>query len=84
MRMLITGLSGTGKSTVIAALRERGYAAVDADAPGYSHEVAVDHGEVTGIGGGRDWVWREDRMRDLLEGDEDVLFVSGTLSLIHI
>jgi dephospho-CoA kinase len=79
-RILITGLSGTGKSTVTTALRRRGFAAVDADAPGYSHEIAVDHDEVTGIGGGRDWVWREDRMRDLLAGDEAVLFVSGTSS----
>ncbi|QEH31692.1 hypothetical protein OJF2_01570 [Aquisphaera giovannonii] len=66
-RILLTGMSGTGKSSLIVALRARGFRAVDMDEPGWS-ELAPD-GE---------WVWREDRVRDLLadEGDE-VLFVSG-------
>lgn len=36
MITLITGMSGTGKSTLIAALAARGHAAVDLDAPAYS------------------------------------------------
>ena len=66
-RILLTGMSGTGKSSVIAELRKRGYQAVDMDEPGWS-EYAPD-GE---------WVWREDRVQERLScEDGDVLFVSG-------
>lgn len=72
--VLLTGMSGTGKSTLIAALAARGYRAVDVDEPGWS-EYRVD--EV----GEQDWVWREDRMHELLSADDaDVLFVSGCAS----
>lgn len=40
-RVLITGMSGTGKSTVIAELAARGYHVVDADEEGCSEIVAV-------------------------------------------
>ena len=71
MRVLITGMSGTGKSTVIAELAARGYRAVDTDDDGWHAWVEVD-GEL-------DWVWRADRMRELLASDEPgLLFVSGT------
>jgi dephospho-CoA kinase len=76
--ILITGMSGTGKSAVIAALRERGFRAVDADTGGYSQlvEVAVD--EPTGLEPGTDWVWNEERMAALLSSDDgEVLFVGG-------
>jgi shikimate kinase len=77
-RVLITGMSGTGKSTVVAALAARGHRAVDADEPGFSELVGVPEGELTGLGPGTDWVWREDRMHALLAThDADVLFVSG-------
>ena len=70
-RVLLTGMSGTGKSTVLAALAARGYKAVDTDY-GDWHEWAEVDGE-------RDWVWREDRIRELLATeDADVLFISGT------
>lgn len=66
-RILLTGMSGTGKSTLIAALSARGYAAVDMDEPGWS-EHAPDG----------DWVWREDRVQEFLAQDAgDALFVSG-------
>jgi shikimate kinase len=66
-RVLLTGMSGVGKSSVVARLRELGYAAVDLDEPGWS-ETRAD-GE---------WVWREDRVADLLAAnDDDLLFVSG-------
>ena len=78
-RVLITGMSGTGKSTVIAALEERGHRAVDADEPEFSELVSVPEGELTGLGSGADWVWREDRIAALLAPqDADTLFVSGT------
>jgi dephospho-CoA kinase len=77
-RVLITGMSGTGKSTVVAALAARGHTAVDADEPGFSELVSVPEGELTGLGPGIDWVWREDRIHALLATqDADVLFVSG-------
>ena len=80
-RILLTGMSGTGKSTVIDALRARGYKAVDADGDAYSHWATVSAD--AGVPGSpveldRDWVWREDRIHALLATeDADVLFVSG-------
>ncbi len=80
-RILVTGMSGTGKSTVIDELAASGYKAVDADSDEFSEWV-----EVIGDGGvpgspvepDRDWVWREDRIQGLLSTeDADVLFLSG-------
>lgn len=77
-RVLITGVSGTGKSTVTAALAARGYDAVDADDAEYSEMVGAPRGTLTGLGSGVDWVWREDRIGDLLAGHgTGMLFVSG-------
>lgn len=78
-RVLLTGMSGTGKSSVIEELAARGYKAIDTDYDGYSELVNVPDDELTGIGPGQDWVWREDRIQNLLSTeDADVLFVSGT------
>jgi dephospho-CoA kinase len=69
-RILLTGMSGTGKSTVIRELRARGYQAIDMDEPGWSE-----------YGPDGDWVWREDRIRARLSlEDGKVLFVSGCAS----
>jgi dephospho-CoA kinase len=65
-RVLITGMSGTGKSTALAELAGRGFRVVDTDDPGWKEPRDGD------------LVWREDRMRDLLAPDgERTLFVSG-------
>jgi broad-specificity NMP kinase len=76
-RVLVTGMSGTGKSTVIKELSRRGFKAVDADNDGLSELVGVPD-ELTGLGPGTDWVWREGRIQALLSTqDAGVLFVSG-------
>ena len=69
-RILLTGMSAVGKSTLIGLLRERGQAAVDLD-EGYTTESVGIPGEV---------LWLEDRVRALLDGPEDVLFVAGCAS----
>ena len=77
-RVLLTGMSGTGKSTMINELRARGCKAVDTDDHGFSELVTVSQDQRTGLGPGKDWVWREDRIQALLSGDDaEVLFVSG-------
>jgi shikimate kinase len=80
-RVLLTGMSGTGKSALIAELAARGYKAVDADADEWSEWVeCAGSAEVPGspVEPGRDWVWREDRIQGLLSTeDADVLFLSG-------
>jgi dephospho-CoA kinase len=69
-RILITGMSATGKSTVIEELARRGYSAVDVDHPDWSHYDASG-----------EWVWREDRVAELLMRHGDgTLFVSGCSS----
>jgi dephospho-CoA kinase len=76
-RVLLTGVSGTGKSSAIARLAELGNVAIDADAPGYSAEVPAPEDELTGIGPGRDWVWQEDAIRAILDRPDPVIFLSG-------
>jgi shikimate kinase len=66
-RVLITGMSGTGKSSLLEELTARGHRTVDTDY-GDFHET-VD-GE---------WLWREDRINALLsEEGTGLLFVQGT------
>ncbi|HLV02735.1 MAG TPA: AAA family ATPase [Acidobacteriota bacterium] len=76
-RILITGMSGTGKSTLVNKLASCGYRAVDLDAPEWSEWVEVD-GNPTGAKRGHDWRWREDRVQRLLETEKsEILFISG-------
>jgi shikimate kinase len=66
-RILLTGMSGTGKSTVIGELAARGYPAIDMDELGNS-EYAPDG----------DWIWRVDPIQAFLDQDNgDARFVSG-------
>jgi shikimate kinase len=81
-RILLTGMSGTGKSTLIDELAARGYKAVDVDSDEWSEWVEVDLNDPTSPGTpvepSRDWVWRENRVQKLLCAEHtDVLFISG-------
>lgn len=78
MTVLITGMSGTGKTAVVHELAARGFAAIDLDTPDWSHwvDAAPDDG-LTPVDG-QDWVWQEDRVRALLSAPrEGTLFISG-------
>ena len=72
-KVLVTGMSGTGKSSALAELGRRGHRVVDTDDPGWSEWVA----SAEEVGGG-EWLWVEDRMAELLRlDDRDTLFVQG-------
>lgn len=65
--MLVTGLSGTGKSSALAELERRGFRVVDADTDHWSEWAPS-----------QEWLWREDRIAALLDsGDEPTLYVAG-------
>lgn len=80
-RILLTGLSGTGKSTVTEALAARGFKAIDLDTPQFSEWRAIEEiGDVAGspVEPHRDWVWQEDPVAHLLATeDAPILIVSG-------
>jgi adenylate kinase family enzyme len=72
-KVLITGMSGTGKSSALASLSRRGCRVTDTDDPGWSEWVA----SATEPGGG-EWLWVEDRIAELLQTDDArPLFVQG-------
>jgi uncharacterized damage-inducible protein DinB/shikimate kinase len=76
-RILITGMSGTGKSTVVAELAARGYHAIDLDDAPYSGWIPAD-GNPTGHKPGHDWTWDEAEVEALLASDASrALIVSG-------
>ena len=76
-RVLVTGMSGTGKSSVIRALAAGGYVAVDLDDAAWSVWVDAE-GDPTGARPGKDWLWREERVAELLAEDgAGTLFVAG-------
>lgn len=83
-KVLITGMSGTGKTTIVLELSSRGYRAVDLDSDAYSMWItaAPDLGDPDNeVKPGQDWVWQEDRVRALLsQHDDGPLFVSGCAS----
>jgi len=77
-RVLITGMSGAGKTAVIRELASRGYPAHDLDTPEWSEWIEAAPADGLTPVQGKDWVWREDRVRALLSGPGDgMLFVGG-------
>jgi len=85
-RVLLTGMSGTGKSTIVRELVARGYRAIDTDYDGWSHWIDMRTGlPASPPAAGEypweklDWVWNEDRISALLSVDDgDALVVAGT------
>jgi dephospho-CoA kinase len=70
-KILVTGMSGTGKSTALELLGQRGHRVVDTDSDEWSRWV-------TSADGAPDWIWREDVISDLLAShDHGHLFVAG-------
>jgi adenylate kinase family enzyme len=70
-RVLITGMSVTGKSSALRLLAERGFQTVDTDTDEWSHWVTLPDGS-------SDWIWREDAMSNLLRSHVgESLFVAG-------
>ncbi len=69
--VLVTGMSGAGKSTAFAELAERGYDVVETDIPRWSEWSDADGG----------YVWREELIDELLARERvTTLYVSGTVS----
>jgi dephospho-CoA kinase len=69
--VLVTGMSGTGKSSALAALERRGFQVIDTDEPGWTEWSEHDGG----------YVWREERIAELLARDDGpTMYVSGTVS----
>ena len=62
-RVLVTGMSGTGKTTVLDELRRRGHLSVDTDYDGWELP---------------DGTWNERRMHELLAANPEAV-VSGTV-----
>ena len=74
-RILLTGMSGTGKSALVRESASLGYRAVDTDAGGWSvpPDGVARSGPVQ-----PDWIWDESKMRQLLSSERGhVLFVAG-------
>lgn len=70
-KILVTGISGTGKSTALAELERRGFDIVDTDHGGVSVWSDTEGG----------YVWDEARVLEILERPrERTLYVSGTVS----
>jgi RNase adaptor protein for sRNA GlmZ degradation len=70
-KVLVTGMSGTGKSAALQMLAERGHRVVDTDTDQWSHWVTLPDGSP-------DWIWHEDAIRALLASHRrGHLFVAG-------
>lgn len=71
--VLVSGMSGTEKSTVLAHLGRRGHRTVDTDDPGWIVRVEVPHGTEP--------MWDLERVGALLDGHRaGWLFVSGCVA----
>ena len=72
-RIYITGMSGTGKSSVIERLQARGFTAIDTDYDDCC-ELSIAEGEP-------EWILREERLHELFKASSiSPLFISGCCS----
>jgi shikimate kinase len=75
-RVLLTGMSGTGKSSALAELGRRGYRVVDTGDPGWrEYREYVESSDELHRG---EWRWVEETITGLLDSDDGrSLFVEG-------
>ena len=72
--VLITGMSGTGKSAALAELARRGHSVVDTDYGDWIEDVQLPDGSIEPL-------WNEERIGALLGGHSGgTLFVVGTVA----
>jgi dephospho-CoA kinase len=70
-KVLVTGMSGTGKSACLEILSSRGYHSVDTDTDEWSIRATESDGSP-------DWIWRVEAIELLLdEYERGQLFVAG-------
>lgn len=77
---LITGASGTGKTSVAKELRRRGYLAYDGDATLAYHADPETHQPMTETLDSyaqTAWLWNQTRLRELLDTESDVILTGG-------
>ncbi len=68
-RILVTGMAGTGKSSVLDELRRLGYRVVDTGDPGWSgYRPYAEPLDELHRG---EWLWVEERIAQLLDSDDD-------------
>lgn len=74
--IFVTGMSGTGKSTALNQLKQRGYRVIDTDYGGWTEETPLPGGT------GTEQLWRENRIDTLITEHElsgEPLFITGTV-----
>ncbi len=81
-KILITGISGVGKSTVINTLKNMGYRAIDLDSPAWSvwsADIITSEEYGSPVHENEDWIWNELKVEQLLSRNKSQsLIVSGT------
>src|SRR5687768_16065016 len=94
MKVFLTGIAGTGKTTVLAELQKRGYVVIDLDATGMCRWKNTATGERTEYGpDGRDQKWLNEhewccdvptlkKLLSCMREDKDV-FVAGFVDNIE-
>ena len=73
--IFITGMSGSGKSTILEELSKRGFRTIDTDLDDFCVYTFDDKFQEFG------WLWNEDKMQRLIKSHQTgILFIAGTVS----